>query len=357
MIVFFGSWKLSSSFVASFVARRSQQALKLSNANAGHFTGGILVEEGTLRINHSDALNGMAWVNLGGGDAPVTLAADNISTINHCGIRLYADSTNTVTLSFGIANAIEFKNSLRFERQLVVNSANSSADIRLTALLYGYGGIYKTGPGSLRLASYNNQTGPIVISQGRVLLQQHNGAMSGGTVVLGDENTGANSVGVNFGYGISLGADRKFHFTTNGTGSASIGTFAGSTSASTVAGTIQIDRDISIGNGNLTGNGLTIGGVISGVGAVQVGNSTGYTTRFSGANTYEGGTTIAGGKLTVLSSGKLGSGPVTVSAGATLDLDNGAAISDAAALTLNVGTSTFGIVDLAIRQGQDRLVG
>jgi autotransporter-associated beta strand protein len=183
----FGSWKLSSSFVASFVARRSQQALKLSNANAGHFTGGILVEEGTLRINHSDALNGMAWVNLGGGDAPVTLAADNISTINHCGIRLYADSTNTVTLSFGIANAIEFKNSLRFERQLVVNSANSSADIRLTALLYGYGGIYKTGPGSLRLASYNNQTGPIVISQGRVLLQQHNGAMSGGTVVLGDK--------------------------------------------------------------------------------------------------------------------------------------------------------------------------
>ena len=119
---------------------------------------------------------------------------------------------------------------------------------------------------------------------------------------------------MNFGYGISLGADRKFHFTTNGTGSASIGTFAGSTSASTVAGTIQIDRDISIGNGNLTGNGLTIGGVISGVGAVQVGNSTGYTTRFSGANTYEGGTTIAGGKLTVLSSGKLGSGPVTVSA-------------------------------------------
>ena len=120
-----------------------------------------------------------------------------------------------------------------------------------------------------------------------------------------------------------------------------IAAFAGSTSASSIAGTVQIDRDISIGNG------LTIGGVISGVGAVQVGNSTGYTTRFSGANTYEGGTTIAGGKLTVLSSGKLGSGPVTVSAGATLDLDNGAAISDAAALTLNVGTSTFGIVDLA----------
>lgn len=331
----------------NIIRKTGSGTFQLSNANGSRFTGGILVEEGTLRINHSDALNGVKWVNLGGGDLPVNLSADNITTINHCGIRLYADTTNKVTLYFDIANGIEFKNSLRFERQLIVNSANASADIRLTALLYGYGGIYKTGTGSLRLASYDNQTGPIVISQGRVLLQQHNGAMSGGTVVLGDENTGANAVGVSFGYGISLGADRKFHFTNNGTGTATIGTFSGSTSASSIAGTVQIDRDITIGNSYLIGNGLTLSGIISGVGAVRVANSTGYTTRFAGANTYEGGTTIAGGTLTVTSSGKLGSGDVSVSAGATLDLDSGTAVSDQANVSLDVGTSTYGVVNLA----------
>lgn len=321
--------------------------LQLSNANGSNFTGGIRVEEGTLNINNTNAVHGMAWLELGGDAGAVTLTSGNLTTINHCGIRLNADTTNAVTLSFGVANAIEYKNSFTLNRQLIVNAANGSADIRLTALIYGYGGIYKTGPGILRLASYDNKTGPILVSQGGLFLQQHNGAMSGGTVVLGDANTGANNVRVHVGYGITLGSDRKFHFTDNGVGTASLGTIPGSTSASSVAGTIQLDRDITIGNSHLTGNGLTLSGAIFGVGAVRVANSAGYTTRFAGANTYEGGTTVAAGTLTVTTTGRLGSGNATVDAGATLDLDSGSAIADTAAVTLGAAAPSYGRIDLS----------
>jgi len=319
---------------------------RLAHPNGDHFKGGILVEEGTLQISHSDAIKGMFWVTLGGGALPATLSADNLSTVNHCGIRLFGDSTNAVAVYFGIANSIEFKNAVRIERQLVVNADHASADIRLTGKIYGYGGIYKTGSGSLRLSRYDNETGDIVVSAGRLLLQEHNGAISAGTVVLGDGRTGSGNVSVNVGYGISLDASRKFHFTANGTGQAKIGTFAGSTSASSIAGTVQIDRAVVVGNSNLTGNGLTLSGVISGAGSVTVANSAGYVTRFSGANAYTGGTAVSGGRLTVLSGGKLGTGGVEVLAGATLGLDTGSAIDDEAGVSISDGDSC-GVIDLA----------
>lgn len=340
---------LNTGFFAgtNVIRKTGPGTFQLSNANGSNFTGGILVEEGTLNINNTDAIKGMAWLELGGGTAPVTLTSGNLTSINHCGIRLSADSSNPVTLSFGIANGIEYKNSFNLNRQLIANASNGSADIRLTGLIYGYGGIYKTGPGILRLASYDNKTGAIVVSQGGLFLQQHNGAMSGGTVVLGDANTGANNVRVHFGYGIALGSDRKFHFTDNGTGTASIGTIPGSTSASSVAGTIQIDRSITVGNSHLTGTGLTLSGVIFGTGSVGVANAAGYTTRFAAANTYEGGTTVATGTLTVTTAGKLGSGNVDVNAGATLDIDSGSAIADTAAVTLADAAPSYGKIDLA----------
>ena len=69
--------------------------------------------------------------------------------------------------------------------------------------------------------------------------------------------------------------------------------------------------------------------------------------RISAANSYEGGTVVASGRLLVYSSGTLGTGPVTVSAGTTLDLDTATAVSDAAAVTLATGTGTYGRIDLA----------
>jgi hypothetical protein len=47
-----------------------------------------------------------------------------------------------------------------------------------------------------------------------------------------------------------------------------------------------------------------------------------------------------------LRSGTLGTGPVAVAAGCTLDLDTGTAISDGAAVSLAVGAGTYGVIDL-----------
>jgi len=166
-------------------------------------------------------------------------------------------------------------------------------------------------------------------------------------VVLGDENTGNNNVAVKVGYGVALNSARLFHFTTNGTGVASLGTFSGSTSASSVAGAILIDRPINIGNSNLSGTGLTISGIVSGCGSVNINNASGRTTLFSAKNTYTGGTTISSGTLAVGASGSLGSGATMIKGGAILSLSNGNSLDDTAVLCFEDSEGSFAQLDIA----------
>ena len=137
--------------------------------------------------------------------------------------------------------------------------------------------------------------------------------------------------------------------TTNGTSATIYAGLNGQNSGSYVVyGTIKIDRPyLSITCDSTYANDLLISAVVSGVGGLRTNGSNTKKVRISAANSYEGGTVVASGRLLVYSSGTLGTGPVTVSAGTTLDLDTATAVSDAAAVTLATGTGTYGRIDLA----------
>ena len=84
--------------------------------------------------------------------------------------------------------------------------------------------------------------------------------------------------------------------------------------------------------------------VISGAGGLVV-DGPGLVT-LSAANTYAGGTTVRAGTLSVTDSGTLGTGSVSVEAGATLSLATSSALSGNAALTLGESDDAFGYVQL-----------
>src|SRR5262249_4615662 len=131
-------------------------------------------------------------------------------------------------------------------------------------------------------------------------------------------------------------------------------TYTGGTTIT--GGTLQLGDGGANGSivGNVTNNGtfainrsdtFTFGGVISGSGAFQQ-NGTG-TTIFTAANTYTGGATTNAGTLQLGPGGSLApTGPLTVNAGGTFDLNSFnqtiGSLAGAGSVTLGAGTLTTG---------------
>src|SRR5262245_25644199 len=131
-------------------------------------------------------------------------------------------------------------------------------------------------------------------------------------------------------------------------------TYAGGTTI--MGGTLQLGNGGASGSivGNVTNNGtfainrsdaFTFGGVISSSGAFQQ-NGTG-TTIFTAANTYTGGTTVNAGTLRLGPGGSLApTGPLTVNAGGTFDLNSFnqtvGSLAGAGNVTLGAATLTTG---------------
>lgn len=325
---------ISSFSGTNTICKTGEGSWVLPGNNSGGFSGVMILSEGEMSLSGSNSLKDFSTLILGGGSSPAKLSAPNILTVNNCTIRVNSQGTNTAAIFFDIANSIEYKNAIVLDRMLTVNSGHEWADIRFTGRISGGRGIYKTGPGSIRFAFYDNSIGDITVSAGTIQAQQHNGSLSWGKTIFGDEHTGSSKVGINFGYGITLWDSRSFHFTKFGTGGATIGTIAGSPSASTVYGEIQIDRDVSISNNHLSGNGLTLAGRIHGTGGIRTGSGSSMKLRLTGRSEFSGGTTVASGLLELAGSGTLGTGDVTIAGGAKLRILSADAISDSAVLSV-----------------------
>lgn len=125
-----------------------------------------------------------------------------------------------------------------------------------------------------------------------------------------------------------------------GTGTLAIGADAGSPAAA--PGTISTPT-VAFGDGNgsivfnHTANNYVFAPAISGNGTVNVLSGR---TILTSANTYTGGTTVAGGNLGAAVTGALGSGPVHVVTGGGLAFTGGAS-AEKLAITLDSGSMTF----------------
>ncbi len=323
-------------------------------------TGSIHVEEGTLWINNVTSIAGLP-VTLGGGDANVALriGAPTDGATFGGSLSVPATGSGKVTIekiSNGTRSVVNMAWSCA--KDLLFNVTVGNLEFR--PAMSGGMAVTKTGSGRLYYTSQHSYTGGTTIRQGSIwLLYNGTGSVlpSGGAVTLGDETTGANAVVL----GLAGGTDgprpsMQMLVTTNGTSAIiEAGLDGQNTGNYVVQGTIQIERPSLILRCNNNSTYMVVSSVISGVGGIETRGTDTKMIRINGVNSYQGGTVVTSGRLRVYGSGTLGSGDVTVSAGGTLDLDTGTAISDSAAVSLAVGTSTYGVIDLL--SGVEETVG
>lgn len=287
--------------------------LELSGANT--YSGGTTLTSGTLLVG-SDA-------NLG--DASGTLTF-NGGTLQNTGAFTTGRAT-TLNAAGGTFLA---------NMNLVMNGPIS-----------GTGRLTKTGAATLTLTGANNYTGGTTISAGT--LQVGNGGTSGsiaGNITNNGVLAFSRSDASIFG-GAASGTGSLDQRGTGTTVLSGANTYTGGTTIS--AGTLQIGNGGTAGSilGNVADNGIlafnrsdgvTFGGIVSGGGSLEQRGA--GTLTLTGANSYTGGTTLAGGTLSVASDGNLGatSGQLTFSGGTLL---NTAAFTTGRTVALNAPGGTF----------------
>jgi len=281
---------------------------------------------GALRIE-PNTNPGFQGVNLTGG---VTLTGNATIT-----------NTDRMLLAFTGADIALGNSTLTFNSE---GSGNSTT--RVNTAVTGTGGITKTGSGLLELNGDNSFTGPLAINGGIVSVSggvalhddvavtvasgarfdlvssEFIGSLAGaGSVNIGNGNvldTGGNNTsttfsGTIFGAGGSLSKSGTGTFTLTGNN-----TYSGTTTIN--GGTLQIGdggTTGTLGSGNVANNAalafdragtVTIGNVISGTGSLtKLGVGTLVLTA---ANSYAGGTVIAGGTVVGEDAAALGTGAV-----------------------------------------------
>jgi fibronectin-binding autotransporter adhesin len=282
--------------------------------NANSFTGGVSINGGVIRLNHTGALGTANSLTFG-----ATAAAGTMLQLNGF------DTTVTALDSASAAVAVE--NGASGNAVLTVNRVFGTSVFAGSLRNGGSGtlGLAKTGGGTLRLTGDNSYSGATTISG------------SGGVLQIGDGGTTGSLSGataVTIGSEASLVFNRSdastFNGSTTGAGSlvklgAGTLTLTGSNApgSTTIAGgTIQIGNGGTSGSlaGAIVNNGAiaynrtdasVLSGNISGTGSVSVLNGT---LVLAGANSYLGTTTIGSGTTLQIGnggpSGSLGSGAV-----------------------------------------------
>ena len=233
----------------------------------------------------------------------------------------------------------------------------------LTALAAG------TGLGASQLFAAPNESGTWTNTAGGVWSNADTGNWSGGIVADGAGFTAHfNTLDITAATTVSLGAPRTIgNLVFGDTANSTVGRWVldnNSTPANilTLSGATPTITVNNLGNGTLTNSTVTISAVISGSnGLIKDGTGTvaGQSSFgkgvlvLSGANNYSGGTTISSGALAAANSSAFGTGDVTVSSGAQLqvrgvNIANTININGANALfsTSSSGSNLSGIVNL-----------
>jgi len=353
------------------VTKAGAGTLTLSGANT--FTGKTVISAGAISINSLASVSGGSSA-LG---APTTTANGTID-ISGTGTLIYTGSghsSNRVinltadggTLDASGSGALTLSGGVTgntFNLNLKGTGNGSQTGVIATTS----GTLTKSGTGTWTLSGANTYTGTSTISAGILKVGASSTVNSSsptgttGVITVADGAT----LDMN-GYSYTSGHTQAISI--NGAGVSSVGAISNSSSAaSTLIGPITFSTAASInGEGGLLNiigipvsgaTAITLGGAVGGsistvvAGARNLIKSGVGTWTLSGANTYSGATTISAGTLklgassSLSASGPLGTsaGGVTVSSGATLDL-NGKSLSGQAKepCTLNgTGVSNLG---------------
>jgi fibronectin-binding autotransporter adhesin len=350
-----GRWILDGTNTYTGVTNVSNGVLNIQSVAAlGSTSAGTVVASGaTLQVQVSGVAS-EAFSIAGAGAAGQTGALVNtLSGTNNFGAPVSLAANAMISSdagTFTISNASGISGS-GFSLTLA-----GAADGSVTgAIGIGSGGLIKSGAGNWTLSAASAYDGVTSVNAGILTISNAGalGSSAAGTSV-------ASGAELRLTGGIAVTGEAV---TLNGQGVSSSGAlrnFAGSNtvaSAITLASASRINSDagtlVLSGGVSSTNLGLTLGGAgnvtISttglslGTGAL-IKDGSGILT-LSLANTFSGGTTINGGELIISNTGALGSGAVTIAAGAILDL-GGLSISNAITATpdrIRNGPTTAGV--------------
>jgi fibronectin-binding autotransporter adhesin len=288
--------------------------LTLSGTNT--YNGNTTVSAGTLKLNNTAALGNTA---AGNGTTVSSGAVLDLNGITLAGAELLSLTGTGISSNGALINssgsAATFSGNITLGN--VTNSIGGTGNITLSGAISAAGtatALTKVGANTLTLSGTNSYTGVTTVSSGTLRL--------GSTTALG-ATTAGNGTTVTSGAvldlnGITLSGAEAL--TLSGTGLTSTGALVNNSTAATYSGNITLGAVApSIGGtGNITLSGKIIDGSTTSL--TKVGANTLFLTN---ANTYSGGTTIGNGTVEARSNGALGTGNITVSSGAQLNL-NGA---------------------------------
>lgn len=306
-------------------------AVTVVSATAGPSTNGTWINSaGGSWSTNTNWAGGPPGIIAGGANLTADFNTLNITsdtTVNLDGGRMignlvFGDTTTASAGSWIVANGTGGYLTLAGTNPTItVNALGSGKFATITAQLHGLNGFTKTGAGNLLLNNSSNAiSGALVLSGGNIQLNSSSlrnattVAINSGTLVVATSTTNAVGGLISFG-----GGTMQFNSTP-----------ATDYSANFSTGTDQAYRiNLTSTNQATFSNSLVSqGGSLTKLGSGRL--------ILAASNTYNAGTALSGGTLTLASTSALGSGPVSFTANATLQAGLTAPLSNALSVTNGV---------------------
>ena len=353
---------------ATSVAKNGAGTLQFAGTSANTYAGETEVNAGVLELNKT------AGQSATGGDltvadgATVKLLADN--QLANTGLVTLTESSNlnlnnkndtiggldlkgatvdsgtgTLTLNGNVSTLASSQSSVisgnldlgGADRTFsTANGSVSGPDLQVSAIISGTGaGIVKTGSGGvLELIGSNTFDGATSVNSGVLAVTNANslGATSSGTTV-------ASGATLELRGGVSLAAEP---LNVSGAGEGGVGAIRVPSGTATTVGVVTLEGNttIAVDSGELD----HVGQITDGVNSYSITKIGAGTYNLTNANPFNGGVNINEGIAAISNNGSLGTGPVTVADGASLELSGGITPANSGFTISGIGVSGEGVI-------------